>query len=163
MSIRLLNAYYKHNEIIHTALDDLESFLWLLIWGIVHSCKGIKGAKSFNPGVELMLDALSGKTDIRTKFSTAVFGWQDAVFGGLIRKWLNIFIRTHEENVQYTKRMSRAKLDDSEWTRICDDFELYLQGIYREVLESGFKHLYDVRQHSDWDKVVAAWVSYEEE
>jgi hypothetical protein len=59
MSIRLLNASQVRETIIHTALDDLESFLWLLIWGIVYA-SNIEGDKTANPGIQRMLVVWSG-------------------------------------------------------------------------------------------------------
>ena len=43
-----------------------------------------------------------------------------------------------------------------EWNAACDDLELDCTHVHEEVLESGFRHLEDVRSYSDWDKVVAA-------
>jgi hypothetical protein len=72
MSFRLLDAWQLRETIIHTAIDDLESFLWLLIWGIVHASKDIEGAKGANRGIHLMLVAWSGGlTSNRTKLSVA--------------------------------------------------------------------------------------------
>jgi hypothetical protein len=48
--MRLLISCQLRETIIHTALDDLESFLWVLIWGIVHASKDIEGANN-NRGI----------------------------------------------------------------------------------------------------------------
>ena len=157
MSMRLLAACQKQQAVIHTALDDIESFLWLLIWGIVYSSKDIEGANAANQGIQLMLEAWSGDAKSnRSKLPTAMADWKDAVFGDLIREWLGIFQRTHEENGQFTEEMSTVRLGSEGWERKCDELELYCKDIYKEVLESGFRHLDGVRQYSDWDKVVAA-------
>ena len=157
MSMRLLAACQGGQAVVHTALDDLESFLWLLIWGIVYASKDIEGAKAANRGIQLMLDAWSGDAKSnRSKLPTAQASWKDAVFGDLIREWLGIFLRTHEENEQFTEEMSTRRLDGEGWEEICDELESYCKDIYKEVLESGFRHLDGVREYSDWDKVVAA-------
>src|ERR1700733_16329388 len=97
MSIRLLNASQATEAVIHTALDDLESFLWLLIWGIVYATKDIEGARAANHGIKLMLEAWSGDVKSnRSKLPTAE-AWKDDVFGDLIREWIDIFRRTHRE------------------------------------------------------------------
>ena len=104
MSVRLLNAWQGRETIIHTALDDLESFLWLLIWGIVYTSKDIQGSKtaSANRGIQLMLVAWSGDvTYNRTKLAAAEDTWEDAVFGGLIEEWLGI------NNVYSERRLMR--------------------------------------------------------
>src|ERR1700723_1889280 len=96
MSIRLLIACQLRETIIHTALDDLESFLWVLIWGIVHAIKDIVGANN-NRGIRLMLNAWSG--DVKSNWSKLTIvevTWEDAVFGGLIKEWLDIFKRARD-------------------------------------------------------------------
>ncbi|KAF8272963.1 hypothetical protein EI94DRAFT_1499358, partial [Lactarius quietus] len=35
MSTHLLNALYSGCRALHTAVDDLESFLWVLVWSLV--------------------------------------------------------------------------------------------------------------------------------
>ena len=41
MSLRLLAAWARDLPIVHTAVDDLESFLWVLVWALVHIFKKI--------------------------------------------------------------------------------------------------------------------------
>jgi len=157
MSIHLLVACELGEQIIHTALDDLESFLWLLIWGIVYASKDIAGAKDANKGIQLMLNAWSG--DIignKNKLSTAYCGWKDAVFGDLIREWLNTFRKAKEESEQIIEDMYTMSLDSEEWNGACDELESSCKIIYKEVLESGFRHLEGVREYRDWDGVVEA-------
>jgi hypothetical protein len=156
MSIRLLSALQVQKAVIHTALDDLESFLWLLIWGIVNASKDIEGAKSANEGIQFMLAAWSGNVIWnRTKVTTAENNWEDAVFGDLIREWLDIFRRARKENGRLTMDMSTMHLGSQEWDDACNELESYCKDIYKEVLESGFKFLEGAREYSDWDKVVA--------
>src|SRR6266576_908454 len=107
MSMRLLTAWQVRETIIHTAVDDLESFLWLLIWCIVYASKDIEGAMTANRGIQLMLDAWSGDvTSNRTKLSTAENNWKDVVFGDLIREWLGTFRRASREDERLTEDMS---------------------------------------------------------
>jgi hypothetical protein len=156
MSLRLLGASVAGKAIIHTALDDLESFLWLLIWGIVYASKDIDGARDANEGIKLMLDTWSGNANSNIAKLGHALGWKGAVFGDLIREWLGIFLLARQENDLYAEEMSKEELGSPEWTSICDDFKSYCKDIYGEVLESGFKHLNAVREYSDWKEVVAA-------
>jgi hypothetical protein len=156
MSVRLLGASAAGKAIIHTALDDLESFLWLLIWGIIYASKDIEGARDANEGIKLMLDTWSGNANSNIAKHVHALSWKDAVFGDLIREWLGIFVLARRENDLYTEGMSKEELGSPEWTSICDDFKSYCKGIYGEVLESGFKHLNALREYSDWKEVVAA-------
>jgi hypothetical protein len=158
MSMRLLDTWQLRGTIIHTALDDLESFLWLLIWGIVHASKNIAGAKGTNRGIELMLVAWSGGLlSNRTKLSAAEDNWDDAVFGDLIQEWLETFRKARRENRRITGEMSTMRLGSQEWDNACNELESYCKDTYTKVLESGFRHLEGgVRDYSDWDRVVAA-------
>jgi hypothetical protein len=157
MSTRLLDAWQLRGTTIHTAIDDLESFLWILIWGIVHASKDIAGAKRANEGIQLMLDAWSGdEKSNRSKLSTAENDWQDAVFGDLIQEWLETFRKARRENKRITGEMSTMRLGSQEWDNACNELESYCKDTYTKVLESGFRHLEGVRDYSDWDRVVAA-------
>jgi hypothetical protein len=157
MSMRLLDALFTQDSIIHTALDDLESFVWILIWGIVNASKDIEGAMTANRGIQSMLIAWSG--DVVTnmaKLSIALGSWKDAVFGDLIREWNGIFLRAREEAERLTEDVSSMQLGSREWDDACNELESYTKDIYKEVLESGFKYLEGVKEYPDWDKVVAA-------
>ena len=157
MSMRLLDASETNKKVIHTALDDLESFLWLLIWGIFNACKDIDGSNLANPGMDNMRIAWSGGLSLnKNKYYNAEYSWRDAVFGDLIKEWLGIFRRTHMENDRFTENMSGLNLKSKEWEDVCNELESYCQDIYKEVLESGFKHLDGVSQYVNWDKVVTA-------
>ena len=157
MSMRILGALQAKEATIHTALDDLESFLWLLIWGIVYASKDIEGAKAANRGIQFMLDAWSGDAKSnRSKLPTVEDSWTDAVFGDLIQEWLDIFRKARKVNKEITEEMSSISLGSREWVDVCDKFESYCKGIYEDVLESGFRCLGGVREYPDWDRVVAA-------
>jgi hypothetical protein len=160
MSMRLLAAYQGNLTIIHTALDDLESFLWLLIWGIVYASKDIDGAKAANVGIEQMLIAWSGDaTSNLTKLTAAERSWDDVVFGGLIQEWLGIFTKAESDTKKFMKHLPTIPLDNqlgSEWRRACDWLESYCMKTYEAVLKSGFNHLEEVRKYSNWTDVVVA-------
>ena len=157
--MRLLCACQGHWATIQSALDDLESFLWVLIWGIVYASKDIEGAKTVNKGIHLMLVAWSGdvKSNL-TKLGIAVWSWKDAVFGGLIEEWLRIFQRASDETQILVDRLSDISLENeegSEWGRACDRLESYCIKTYEDVLKSGFNHLEEVSKYSNWTEVVA--------
>ena len=154
--MRLLIAWQGQGTIIHTALDDLESFLWLLIWGIVYASKDIEGAKTANPGIQRMLVAWLGDVTYNLSKLPAADSWTDAVFGDLIREWLNTFRQARQVSKRVTKDMSTKHLGSQEWDDACSELESYCKEFYEKVLESGFRYLEGVREYSDWDKVVAA-------
>ena len=160
MSTRIQGHWQGHESVFHTALDDLESFLWVLIWCIVHLSKDIEGARANNLGMNLMLDALSGDVNPKMdKLSVAQRLWKDAVFGGLIKKWLDIFGRVLEDTSDLMKFLSTHQVNSKEgsrWTRNCDQLESFCRKTYEEILQSGFEHLEVIRHYSDWKAVVAA-------
>ena len=160
MSMRILGLWLDHESIFHTALDDLESFLWLLVWCIVHLSKDIEGARANNRGINQMLRAWSGDMMAnRTRLQAMEDAWDDAVFGGLIREWLDTFIRAFNETKKFTKYLSTHEVNnerESRWTRTCDRLESFCKKTYEEILRSGFKHLEGVQSYSDWEAVVAA-------
>lgn len=142
---------------MHTALDDLESFLWLLIWGIVRASKDIDGAKTSNRGIQSMLNAWSGDVmSNMNKFLAAERNWRDAVFGDLIREWLDTFRKADKENRRFTEDMVIMRLGSQEWDDACNELESYCKDIYKEVLESGFRYLEGVRECPNWNTLVAA-------
>ena len=110
--MRTLSACQK-KKIIHAALDDLEPFLWLLIWCFVHASKDIEGAKAVNEGIQVMLEAWSGDLrSNRSKLQTVRDDWRDAVPGDLIKEWLGIFGRAREETQQGLERLPSIPLNN---------------------------------------------------
>ena len=159
VSMRILNAWNSKDKFVHTALDDLESFLWLLIWCIAHTTKDIEGAKAANEGIQNMLDAWSGDlTTNKSKFPAAQYEWRDAVFGDLIQEWLAIFGRanTSHEIKQAMTYLPLIPLSDPLWNQVCDWLKSYCIKIYKDVLKSGFNNLKSIRNYPDWQAVVAA-------
>ena len=147
--------------IIHTALDDLESFFWVLIWGIIYASKNIKGAKANKSGIKLMLKAW--KVHNGSRLAIANEFWTDSylnpVFGDLIQEWMKTFHQARHRNNNVTEKMSTIHfncLGSQKWDDACNELELYCEDTYKEVLESGFKHLEGVKKYSNWNKVVTA-------
>lgn len=138
----------------------MESFLWLLIWGIVHATKDIDKAKDYNPGIDLMLSAWSGSLGLnRTKLPTAENEWDDAVFGKLIKEWLTTLRMARDDTRQPLTHMATISVDDqqgSEWKRACDWLNTYCMTTYNKILQSAFKHLKGVEKYTNWEEVVAA-------
>ena len=154
MSWRILRSFREQRPAIQTALDDLESFLWVLIWCIVHLSKDIEGAMAANEGIEDMLIAWSGNS--LEKFSITEFNWDDAVFGDLVKNWSFILRNASKFNKKITDEMSGMRLGTQEWDDTCNELEMYCKSIYEKVLQSGFKNLEGVRVYSVWHDVVAA-------
>jgi hypothetical protein len=158
MSMRLLSAHKAHarggsRPVIQTAVDDLESFLWILIWVIVHVLKDNQKATTLNQGITALFDIFSGDLTYQLAKDTELYSWEDSIFGGLIREWSNIFRRARTEIVSYAVASAKP---GSERKESCDKLELYCKTIYQAVLETGFRHLEGVRRFSTWDEVADA-------
>jgi hypothetical protein len=159
MSIRLLSAWKKQANrhdwpIFHTAIDDLESYLWLLIWVIAHI---LKDKESNNPGIALMLEVWSGGLSTQSaKEEHAFSDWDDVVFGGLIEEWITMFRSARKDADKFSRNLTQLSFGSPDWVRACDELEKFSREIYDKVLQSGFKHLEVVRQFSDWDSVIEA-------
>jgi hypothetical protein len=166
LSIRILDSWQARQvPIIHTALRSMtsrsESFLWLLIWGIVHAPKDIEGARANNnPGIQLVLDACQCQWpgDLQTRDHRATVGRMPSLAISS-EKRLGIFGRARDGIRQFMKHLPTITLDNwqgSVWRRACDRLESYCMKAYQDVLKSGFDRLEDVGKCSDWKKVVAA-------
>lgn len=157
MSVRLLGAWINQWPIIQTAVDDLESFLWLLIWAIVHILKDKERATTHNIGIEIMLQTYSASiVSQRSKEINVECYWTDIVFRGLIQKWINIFRLARIDIQKLSQDLIETPLDSPQRGFVCSRLELYCMRIYNDVLNSGFEHLEDIRKYSTWDEVVDA-------
>jgi hypothetical protein len=132
---------------IHTAVDDLESFLWLLIWVIAHVLKDKERATRNNPGIELILDNWSGNKTYIDKRRIATTKWEDAVFGKVVRNWANIFNDTDIEVETRTQAVVAQSMGSSGWKGACDELETFCKQIYGELLKSGFEHLEEIKRY----------------
>ena len=159
MSVRLLGAWINQWPIIQTAVDDLESFLWLLIWVIVHILKDNTKATTHNIGIKVMLRTYSESASIlsqRVKEMDVESYWADIVFQGIIQKWISIFRLARIDIQKLSQDLIETPLDSPQRGFVCSRLELYCMRIYNDVLNSGFEHLKDIRKYSTWDEVVDA-------
>jgi hypothetical protein len=157
MSVRLLGAWINQWPIIQTAVDDLESFLWLLIWVIVHILKDKERATTHNIGIKIMLQTYSASiVSQRSKEIDVECYWTDTVFRGLIHKWISIFRLARIDIRKLSQDLIETPLDSPQRGFVCSRLESYCMRIYNDILESGFGHLKDIRKYSTWDEVVDA-------
>jgi hypothetical protein len=82
--------------------------------------------------------------------------WKDAVFGKVIHRWLKIFDETDAEIETRTQAMATQPMGSSEWNGACDELETFCKKIYEEILESGFKHLEEIKRYHNWEAVIDA-------
>ena len=157
MSVRLLSAWDDDQPIVHTAVDDLESFLWVLVWALVHILKEF-GTTS-NSTVDQLAERLSSYSipQILMRESTVQRRWKDVVFGGLIREWLAISLEASLAVEQHVGSVFRSGNDvDRQHEAAFDRLEEYCRTVYVELIQTGNRHLESIRRYSDWKAVVEA-------
>jgi len=154
VSIRLLNAWLDEQPIIHTAVDDLESFMWLLSWALVHILKkyGCKHRRILD--VEY---ALSSK-DLRINETKEFYieHWPDVAFGNLMRDWLKILKSARDDVEKLRSTFSTTPAGSPDRDIACGNLALFCNGVYKNILESGFRHREDISQYSQWEDVIQA-------
>jgi hypothetical protein len=158
MSWRLLDALFNDDQVLHTPVDDLESFLWVLVWSLVYIlAPKIKDEDSKTQRILTKLSSLLSSRhipDILFREEYVKKRWRDKVFGDLLREWLEI-VRNSRSVVDRLQEAFLGSLDDddaqeSNW----DDIEDCCRETYKKLLQAGYRHLRSIREFSDWEAVV---------
>ena len=157
MSLRLLSAWDEDQPIVHTAVDDLESFLWVLVWALVHILKEF-GTTTRNSTVDQLAERFSSYSipEIMMKESTIQRRWKDVVFGGLIREWLAISLDASLAVEEHVGTVFGSRNDVDLQQGAFDRLEEYCRTVYMKFIRAGNKHLESIRRYSDWKAVVDA-------
>ena len=142
MSERLLYAWHTSKPVTHTAVDDLESFLWVLFWALVHILYGFGTIR--NVVLEKQAERLSSSNilEIFMRKYTIQFGWDDVVFKELLREWFDI---SHKASFAVEEHLCGS-----------EGLEEYCRTVYMEYIQTGFKHLESIRRYSNWNAVIEA-------
>jgi hypothetical protein len=150
MPRRLVNAWRWNKLVLHTAADDLESFLLVLVWSLVHIFKHTLTKES--PEISYLADIFSSYrySDIVAKESIIMDTWPDEVFKGLILEWLTIaqVSRVYLHKLEGT--LSALESMDAQW----DSLEKYCGEVYLKYIKAGYRHLETIRSYRDWEAVV---------
>lgn len=157
MSIRLAWAWLSSEQAMPTAVDDLESFFWVLIWAITYI---LEHCGDQNKRIRHMKGVLEDKDLLHTLLKKVIAGdfRHDAVFGGIIQEWMTIFDSASEEVSPYALRVSQTQVGSPDREQACNELEFFCKGVYKAVLESGFRHLGTIATdgYSCWNRVVEA-------
>ena len=156
MSVRLLRAWACNQPIVHTAVDDLESFLWVLVWALVHIFKEFRTTR--NLMIDRLADWLSSYSipEVMMKERTIQLDWKDAVFGGLFREWLAISKEASFAIEQHVRTVIGLGHDVDRRQGAFNQLEEYCTSVYMEFIQTGHKHLESIRRYSDWKAVMEA-------
>ena len=156
MSLRLLSAWLQGKPTVHTAVDDLESFLWVFVWVLVHILKKFEKIKN------LTIDVLAGLLPsytiekVMAREPTIDDSWEDVVFGDLLQEWLTTYKTAHKAVKQHIKTGFGLGHSVGSQKKVFNQFEEYCKTVYTEFIQTGYKHLKSIRQYSDWNAVIEA-------
>jgi hypothetical protein len=148
-------AWLLDESIIHTAVDDLESFIWLLSWTLVHILKNY-GSKDW--GILEMEDNLSS-TDLRYnsgKAEVLMRIWPDAAFGYLMRDWQRILTSARTQVEPLRSAFFKTSVGSPARNKVCQELEMLCDRVYEQVLKSGFSHREEISRYSRWEDVIRA-------
>lgn len=158
MSKRLLRALELGTCALHTAADDLESFLWVLVWSLAHILKRAVGETITDQisSINNLAEHLSSRfiPSILSRELTVMDEWKEKVFGGLLHDWLKISqkSRTVVAGLQVTLLRS---LDDVKLREECLDLiDEHCIKVYQEFFRTGYEHFETIKEHRDWEAVV---------
>lgn len=154
ISTHLFNAWDTGDEALHTAADDLESFLWVLIWSLVNIFKKVATINNRKSKILRLDAALSGSTfnEILRRETLIEISWHDKVFKHLIDDWLNISRRSRTTVVDCERRL--LTLVDAE-KDIFDKLDKHCGAVYEEFIRTGYEHLKTIRRkYPTWNDVM---------
>ncbi|KAH8989963.1 hypothetical protein EDB92DRAFT_2115134 [Lactarius akahatsu] len=156
ISLRLVNAWAANEPTLHTAADDLESFMWVLVWLLVHIFKKFATITVDSATINRLARAFSS-FDTGTVLTKEVILrlWRDKVFRDLIREWRMISNDSGVFLTQVEETLSAAELNDMdsqkrEWDRI----EKHCGEVYIKFIRAGYAHLENIRGYGDWKAVI---------
>jgi hypothetical protein len=150
MATRLLFSWRAYRPIVHTAVDDLESFLWVLVWVLVHILKEFGTPKGST--VDQLLEMFSSHdiSHIMSRAEIVHQGWEDVVFGPLILEWLAI---SKQANLAIRQLLGTGSGNDIQQGAF-NQLEEYCTMVYMQYIQAGQKYLQSIRRYPDWKAVV---------
>ncbi|KAH9049709.1 hypothetical protein EDB84DRAFT_1452713 [Lactarius hengduanensis] len=156
MSMRLVQAWSRNQPALHTAVDDLESFLWVLVWSLVHIFKKSATITNKSAVINDLAGAFSSyrHRDVLSKYLTIRNEWPDEVFGGLIREWLMTCDDSRMILTKLERTLSKSINDADSQKRAWGELEKHCGEVYIKFIGAGYRHLKNIRTYRDWKQVV---------
>jgi hypothetical protein len=156
MSIRLLDAWDLGTQALHTAVDDLESFLWVLVWSLVHIFKWAANIHNENSVIHRLERIFSSRDLPETLRKECITKrrWTDKVFLDLIQDWLMI----SEESRKVVEQLQTALLTANDMDAresIFDELDEHCKEAYKDFIQAGYMRLRTIRRFGCWEDVVA--------
>ncbi|KAH9066492.1 hypothetical protein EDB87DRAFT_1554119 [Lactarius vividus] len=157
IALRLVDAWYGNAPALHTAADDLESFMWVLVWSLVHIFKKVTNITIESAKINRLARAFSSydASGIIAKGLTVDL-WEEKVFGDLIHEWSRIshdsrmFLMQVERSLSAAESGNDVELQRRTWDRL----EKYCGEVYIKFIRAGYAHLENVKGYGNWEAVV---------
>ena len=93
--------------------------------------------------------------DVVHKEILARYEWTDKVFSGLVRDWLDISATSRMTVKGFEQTLSSQENDTDAANRTLDELDEHCEGIYKKFIQTGYKHLQDIKaRFSEWQDVV---------
>jgi hypothetical protein len=146
---------------MHTAIDDLESFFWVLIWALSNIFEHDRD-KANSADLRVIDQTMKAfrfrqcpsalvKRDIVSDL------WPSAgVFGSLIQEWLAMLTDARKGVDPYALPVANTEAGSQDREVACDQLQKFCEGIYQNVLDTGYKHLQIIGRYSKWDPAMFA-------
>lgn len=146
MSLALIKAWSIGMQVPHTAIDDLESFIWVSLWSVLsileskNALENLKERSYLNTMRTDDLFKLRNRSeileDLQGQQEVGEFSKGLEPFGPLLIQWLQI-----------------AKPVARKVGRFLSDvvtLETFLCGVYEEYINAGFEHLVNLPENWDY-------------
>ena len=153
MSMHLLNAWDRNAQVLHTAADDLESFLWVLIWSLVKILKKVASITNENSTILRLEKALSSHS-FNSILRRESLAYQELAFMDFIDDWWKIKQDAHSAIGKLEMRL-RFSNKDFEIQDIFNELDKYCLVVYEKFIKEGYKHLHIIQmKFASWEDVI---------
>jgi hypothetical protein len=141
MSTHLLTAWNARAQALHTAADDLESFLWVLIWSLNNIFKMFATITSKNSKVLQLEAILSSHTffEILHRDLYIKTFWYDKVFKALINDWQKIAQKSQDIVLELQQRLFTS-IGHRDAKGILDELDKHCEEVYENYIQEGYEH-----------------------
>jgi hypothetical protein len=158
MSWRLLQAMHLGYHALHTATDDLESFLWVMVWSLVHILRRAVGTTTTQQITIIngLAEQLSSRNilNILNREGVIMVLWKEKTFKGLLQDWLEICMKSRRVVVELEDTLRRSSGDANARDKCLNEIHEHCIEVYKGFLKTGYEHLRTIKDHKDWKSVV---------
>ena len=144
---------------LHTAADDLESFLWVLVWSLIRIFKKLAANIHEDSIISRLERAFSSRSfiGILDRERLVKIHWKDRVFADLIEDWLHISLDSQVNIRKLEKRLLGLVDDRDAENGILDELDEHCKKVYEDFIQIGYNRLHTIRtKFPNWGEVMNA-------